>query len=53
MRKIIGLTAALVLFVSAFAFAGGDKVCGDKSTGSAGDSGGGTTTQTRTPNPGD
>ncbi len=51
MKKIIGLTAALMLFVSALVFAGGDKVCGDKAAGSAGDDGGGTTTQTRTPNP--
>lgn len=51
MKKIIALTAALMLFVSALAFAGGDQNCADKAQGSAGTDGGGATTQHRAPNP--
>lgn len=47
MKKAMGFAAAIMLFLSALAFAGGDKVCGDKASGPAGDTGGGTTTQNR------
>jgi len=51
MKKITGILAALLIFVSSLAFAGGDKVCGDKGAGPTGTDGGGETTQNRLPNP--
>ena len=36
----------MIIFLS-LAYAGGDKVCGDKGQGGTGTSGGGSTTQTR------
>ena len=51
MKKITGLVAAMLIFVASLAFAGGDKVCGDKGDGPTGTTGGGATTQTRLPNP--
>ena len=49
MKKILGFALMFVLLFSSLALAGGDKVCGDKATGPAGDTGGGQTERTRTP----
>jgi hypothetical protein len=47
MRKILALVTAVMIVFSSFAYAGGDKVRGEKGQGSTGTSGGGSTTQTR------
>lgn len=49
MKRIIGLIAAIMLFVAPMAYAGGDQNCGDKASGSAGSTGGGAVTQNRPP----
>jgi len=48
-RKMKKVFMTLVIFLSftAIAFAGGDKVRGEKGQGSTGSAGGGATTQTR------
>jgi hypothetical protein len=45
--KRLFMTLIIFLSFTAFAFAAGDKVRGDKGKGSTGTSGGGSTTQTR------
>jgi hypothetical protein len=47
MEKIMGFIIAFMLIFSSFAYAGGDKVCGEKGQGSTGTTGGGGTTQTQ------
>ena len=47
MKKILALITAVVIIFSSVAYAGGDKVRGEKGQGSTGTSGGGSTTQTR------
>jgi hypothetical protein len=47
MKKILVLTAALMLFVSSLAFAGGDQNCGGDGEGDVGRSSPGTATQSR------
>ena len=46
MKKVF-MTLVIFLSFTAFAFAGGDKVRGEKGQGSTGGAGGGATTQTR------
>jgi hypothetical protein len=40
MKKLMGFLAALMIMFSTTVYAGGDQVCGDKATGSAGTDGG-------------
>lgn len=47
MKKVLGLIAAFMLFMSSVVYAGGDQNRGDKGQGSTGDGGKGSTTQTR------
>jgi hypothetical protein len=47
MKKIVGLAVAFMIAFSSLAYAGGDKVRGDKGQGSTGSDGGGTVTQKR------
>ena len=49
MKKLIGLLAVLMIMFSTTVYAGGDKVCGDKAAGPAGDTGGGTVERNRAP----
>jgi hypothetical protein len=47
MKKALAFITAFMLLFSSLVYAGGDKVRGDKGTGSTGTTGGGSTTQTR------
>jgi hypothetical protein len=47
MKKVLVLITAFMIIFSSLAYAGGDKVRGDKGQGQTGTSGGGSTTQTR------
>jgi hypothetical protein len=47
MKKVFVLITALMIVFSSLAYAGGDKVRGDKGQGETGTTGGGSTTQTR------
>ena len=47
MKKVLALIAALLIFSSSFAYAGGGKVRGEKGKGSTGESGQGTVEQKR------
>ena len=49
MKKLIGLLAVLMIMFSTTVYAGGDKVCGEKAQGDAGDTGNGTVEQNRAP----
>ena len=49
MKKVFGFTAVLMLIFSTIVYVGGDKVCGDKAAGPAGDTGGGTVERNRAP----
>jgi len=51
MKKILGLTMAVMLALSSVAFAGGDQNCGENGQGTTGTTGQGTVTQNRAPNP--
>jgi hypothetical protein len=46
-KKILIFITALMIIFSSLAYAGGDKVRGEKGQGSTGSAGGGSTTQTR------
>ena len=47
MKKVLVLLTVFMLIFSSLAYAGGDKVRGDKGQGGTGTAGGGSTTQTR------
>ena len=47
MKKVLILITAFMIIFSSLAYAGGDKVRGDKGKGSTGTNGGGAITQTR------
>lgn len=47
MKKVLVLLTVFMLICSSLAYAGGDKVRGDKGQGGTGTAGGGSTTQTR------
>ena len=47
MKKVLILATAFMIIFSSLAYAGGDKVRGEKGQGSTGTTGGGATTQTR------
>ena len=47
MKKVCGLIAVVMLVLSSVAYAGGDKVCGDKAAGPAGETGQGSVEQSR------
>ena len=47
MKKVFGITAALILILSTLVYAGGDQVCGDKAAGPAGTTGEGDVAQNR------
>jgi hypothetical protein len=49
MKKVFVITAAFMLIMTTWVYAGGDKVCGDKATGPAGDTGSGTVEQNQPP----
>lgn len=51
MKKILGLTIAVMLVFSSIAYAGGDQNCGEEGQGTTGSSGQGEVVQKRAPNP--
>ena len=47
MKKVLVFITAFMIVFASLAYAGGDKVRGDKGQGETGTTGGGSTTQTR------